>query len=324
MKSSVMKKLFFTVGILFLFVILLVYALSFVQADATEQVSCPTIEVLSENINTDIIPYDVNGDGMTDVRDVTALQMYLANFEIDVKEENLDINGDGEIDIIDATELQIILSRNSLESEDRPIITWIDDDTKGNIVEAKQLADSLDIKCTFGYVVTNLDDEILPLLNEYQNEGFHITTHSYSHSAFWKKSSMDIEKIEEDLSLSLTDEKTADFIDKDCLVIPYGNNSEELVPVFEKYCRCAVLSGGNCGRNDFSESRYAINRLFIQPEEISGKSLDTYKRIIDTAVENGDWLVFGTHSSISSEWDYDLVYEVMSYAKSKHLLRQWI
>ena len=55
---------------------------------------------------------DANGDGIINVKDVTAIQRHLANYEILTDKElgAADVNFDGKIDIDDATLLQMYLA----------------------------------------------------------------------------------------------------------------------------------------------------------------------------------------------------------------------
>ena len=53
---------------------------------------------------------DISGDGVTDVKDVTALQMHLASYVVDVDESVLDVNKDDKVDVSDVTTLQMILA----------------------------------------------------------------------------------------------------------------------------------------------------------------------------------------------------------------------
>lgn len=60
----------------------------------------------------DVIIGDANGDGIVNIRDVTAIQRHLADWEL-IPEQLLvlaDTNGNGEIDIEDATYLQMFLA----------------------------------------------------------------------------------------------------------------------------------------------------------------------------------------------------------------------
>lgn len=55
---------------------------------------------------------DANLDGIVDVKDVTAIQRYLAELEVftDKQLSAADTNGDGSVDIADATHLQMFLA----------------------------------------------------------------------------------------------------------------------------------------------------------------------------------------------------------------------
>jgi hypothetical protein len=63
-----------------------------------------------EVVEVDIMLGDANNDGALDISDVTAMQMYLAHYDIEVSEEALDVNDDGNVDINDVTALQMILA----------------------------------------------------------------------------------------------------------------------------------------------------------------------------------------------------------------------
>ena len=51
------------------------------------------------------IPGDINGDGTTNMKDLTRLFQYLANWDVDVNTPALDVNGDGSINMKDLTRL---------------------------------------------------------------------------------------------------------------------------------------------------------------------------------------------------------------------------
>ena len=53
---------------------------------------------------------DIDSDGTVDVKDVTALQMHLASYEVEINESALDVNGNSVIDVIDVTTLQMLLA----------------------------------------------------------------------------------------------------------------------------------------------------------------------------------------------------------------------
>ena len=53
---------------------------------------------------------DMNNDSVVDVKDVTSLQMHLANYGNEVSTNALDVNSDEKVDVSDATTLQMILA----------------------------------------------------------------------------------------------------------------------------------------------------------------------------------------------------------------------
>ena len=198
-----------------------------------------------------------------------------------------------------------------------PLITWVDDDTIGaSIPNVKTICDTLGIKCTFGCITKFLTSETtLNLLKEYQAEGFHITTHSNNHDRWYKDSTdgtkFTIEECEKDLILSLKILQENGFIDYNYFIAPGDCLTREGIDsILKKWCVCTVNPNGNDTNHLYANGRFNINRQFI----LKGNTASTYTTLIDKAILNGDWLIFGTHSGISSQWDGDLVQTVLQYA----------
>ena len=219
------------------------------------------------------------------------------------------------------------------ESATKPIITWIDDDTvlastKG-ISFAKQVADSLGIKCTFACITsgTNGEDGLLnttlcDTLLQYQNEGFHICTHSNTHNKdIWKSSSgvYTKENLNADIITSLKLLREKGFIDYEYLVAPWGFVTDDIKDICEKWgIKCNVNASASVANHIAGNGRYNINRTFISA--VSNADSQYYKDMIDDALINGDWLIFGTHSGMNQEtggWDSTLVTDVFQYAIDK-------
>lgn len=212
-----------------------------------------------------------------------------------------------------------------------PLITWIDDDTvrsssKG-ITFVKTLADELGIKCTFACITNTISgDDVYSvatknLLLEYQKEGFQIVSHSATHDAAWKPSSSDYSTnhIEEEITESICILKEKGFLQCDYLVTPFGAHTTEVQNIASKWCKCLINAGGAKKYNKlYGNGRYDINRVFISSVEHS--NADYYTSIIDEAIINGGWIVFGTHSGMNTEsggWSAELVKKVLQYAKDK-------
>lgn len=85
------------------------------------------IEIILKGIYVDSeLIHDINGDKRTDVMDVTTLQMYLASYDIKVKETKLDVNGDGIVDVKDVTGLQLYLAGNNPNRPGVPVYPCYD------------------------------------------------------------------------------------------------------------------------------------------------------------------------------------------------------
>ena len=98
---------------------------------------------------------------------------------------------------------------NNANKTHKKIVTWIDDDTfKEGIPKVKAICDTLGIKATFACMTQRLEDtSLIELLKSYQNEGYHITTHSNVHTTWYRvdgnKPMLTIQECEKDLIKSL-------------------------------------------------------------------------------------------------------------------------
>ena len=221
------------------------------------------------------------------------------------------------------------VSNFMLTSGNTPIFTWVDDDTDPTgVTRVKAICDTLGIKATFACVTDKLAQNsgaLATTLLGYQEEGFHITSHSHTHTKgtendpFWYPTDYtDVALSEADLIESLTTLNEYGFLDSNLFVTPGGNRNAALLKMISKWCPCVI--GANGGANHkFGTGRANINRIFIRPEAEGGETLQTYKDMIDAAVTAGDWLIFGTHSGIPAQWDETLINNVLSYALTKNV-----
>ena len=215
---------------------------------------------------------------------------------------------------------------NLLMNNNKALATWIDDDTASTtaINNVKTICDNLEIKATFGCVTNTLENSsILTLLKSLQEEGFHITSHSHTHTRgteedpFWYPTEYtDVEKCEQDLIKSLVKLQENGFLDSKYFVIPGGNQNTNLLKMIAKWCPCSILADNQLNYL-YGNGREKIHRLFIRPASQGGSTLEEYQAIIDDAYDNNEWIVFGTHSGIPEQWDATLITNVLSYAKTK-------
>lgn len=239
-----------------------------------------------------------------------------------VKNENIIYYSDSSSVFKKLNDLELNINNLLNTSVRTPIISLIDDDTNLNsIPNIKSICDDLNVKCTFACITSLINpavnesaDELIELLKSYQLEGFHITTHSNTHGTIWDSRLQDynVSACESDLIKSLLLLQSNGFLNSDYLVTPYGERSLETQKIVSKWCKTLISSYG--GTNHLGKNgRFDINRVFIQ----SSNTLNYYKECIDKAYDNGDWLIFGTHSGISSEFNAGLVKSVLEYAISK-------
>lgn len=199
----------------------------------------------------------------------------------------------------------------------KKILTWVDDDTPLEGIESvKAICDNLGIKCTFATITQNWTESILAKLHQYQKEGFHITSHTESHGRWYRDmpegTMFNAQEMEADLLTSLEKMKTEGFIDCDMLVYPgsaIGRKDVNTLGIVKKWCRCGVLAGGTTWSR-YGQGKYKINRTFIAK---SSYDASYYKGILDSVADEA-WVVLGTHSGSATDFDSNMVTEIMSYA----------
>ena len=200
-----------------------------------------------------------------------------------------------------------------------PIFTWIDDDTASdNAIESvKEICDSLGIKATFACVTNQIinNETRRNLLLEYQKQGFHVCSHSTSHASAWSPISVEDAEKETIESIMILNENG--FLEPNFIVTPFGANSAELMNRLKNWCEASVLTTE--GVNHLAQNdQFHLKRIFIK----SSNTLEYYKNYIDKAYQNGDWIIFGTHSNTPSEFDKQLVTNVLQYAIDKGMKNQ--
>ena len=198
----------------------------------------------------------------------------------------------------------------------KKILTWVDDDTPENgIATVKTICDTLGVKCTFATITQGWTDELLEMLHRYQKEGFHITSHTESHGRWYKDMPegkiFTANEMEADLLTSLEKMRLEGFIDCDMLVYPgsaIGRTDVNTMGIVKKWCRCGVVAGGTTW-SKYGQGKYKINRTFIS----KSNGAAYYTNLLDSMTDEG-WVVFGTHSGSTTDFDADMMNEILSYA----------
>ena len=215
--------------------------------------------------------------------------------------------------------LFLVLSVNVVRPQ--AFYTIIDDDAAS--VEAisaiKHIADKKGIKISFAVIASSLSrkPEVCDSLLSFQQQGFHICNHSLTHkSDIWLSTSL------ADISYEMTvSERILDslgFKSHDYLVYPFGKFSTEqtslILPIARQHFKLAFNSrGGTCSPQNFN--RYYINRFPIRKHE----NLSMVKYKIEKAVEQGDWLVFLTHSNMQRDFSPEYLEQVIDLCQAQNI-----
>lgn len=75
-----------------------------------------------------------------------------------------------------------------------------------------------------------------------------------------------------------------------------------------------MLAGGSTW-NKYGQGKYRINRTFVS----ASSDASYYKNILDI-ISDESWVVFGTHSGSATDFDPDMMTEILSYA----LENEWV
>ena len=217
---------------------------------------------------------------------------------------------------VNADKLKNILF-SACNTNPKKILTWIDDDTPlDGIQSVKTICDNLNIKCTFATITQNWTEPLIETLHQYQNEGFHITSHTESHGRWYKDmpegNMFNAQEMESDLITSLDKMRVEGFIDSDMLVYPgsaSGRTDVDTIGIVKKWCRCGVLAGGT-NWSKHGQGKYKINRTFVDTSTYDS----TYYTDILDSITDESWVVLGSHSGSTDTFDSTVMTEILSHA----------
>lgn len=213
------------------------------------------------------------------------------------------------------------------EYTDKAIATIVDDDIGAieNLEKIKAMADRQGIKITFAAITDKLDDyDKKTLLLEYQSEGFHIVSHSKTHSqAIWRKgyADFDMKEIKQEMENAVYRLQREGFEESNFLVYPYGAFPEEnhvrrdIMELAAKYHKAAFNSSTGKANYPPRTERYYLNRILIS----KNRDMEELKKTIDKEISMKGWLVFLTHSNNANEFDVVYTEGIVKYVLSKNV-----
>ena len=168
------------------------------------------------------------------------------------------------------------------------------------------------------YNTLNQIEENTPLVNllkSYQEEGFNITSHSFSHGSMWdlgKETTVNPNDVYKDIIKSYEILAKNNIFDFKNFVTPNGVKTGIPQQCVKNWSNCLISSSG--GINTGFNNRYSLNREFIEKD----KGLSYYTNLIDSCISSKGWLIFGTHSGDvtwgSNQFDVNFIKSVLQYA----------
>lgn len=265
-----------------------------------------------------------------------AFDVELAN---DMTHVRCSINPDGIKSVADATLAIDIFGAisskiNALEQKDnslfkgitRPIITIIDDDTLGydSVKLFHDVCVQNGITGTYATLtsIALSDERLIPLMQQYEQEGFHFAIHGKTQSPSYSPE-FNAAEAEKDFVEGMRQMQSANFLDWKFFIIPYGAYQSELQQMAKKWgCKCAV----GIGQNEYINKSVKVNRFYLpragfNAQETGSVTFEQLKALIDEAASNNGWVLVGTH--IYDGWTEELLTtkfaEMVQYAKNAGL-----
>ena len=206
----------------------------------------------------------------------------------------------------------------------RPIVSFLDDD--GGVpayTKLKPIAEEYGIPFTLGIITSHtlFSEENRHMLHELVDDyGFEVASHSRSHSSL---SSLSYQEQDDELRLSKQDLEEAGF-DVHTFVYPHGHYNADTLDIVPKYYESGFLFGAST-LNDSPINTYRLGRVRFDPVN-PNNALWWYKRKVDEAIRDKQWIVFATHTDTRTEvghWlegeQIEMLKELIEYIQSQNV-----
>lgn len=219
-----------------------------------------------------------------------------------------------------------------IEKYNKTAISWVDDDFNTTSVEkVKNICDGLGCKCDFAVIPSErngvgeyptdseyyFSEEILSLIKEYEELGFHIEMHPI-HKGWYGENYQGKEYVQKLLVKTIRVFKDNNILTSNCIIYPGASaDNTDVVNVCKSWLDYGITAGINNPNNGIC-NKFKLKRTFIQLDSTHTKTW--YKQKVDEAVTNGSWLIFGTHS-----YEFDdsgtIDETTMSFANLKEIIQ---
>lgn len=187
-----------------------------------------------------------------------------------------------------------------------PTAMLIDDDCGVGIYKIKEICDELSVKATFAVIPSRIDNMAQDSLRRWLQEGYGIALHGYNHE-IWK--GWTVKEVVDDLekSIALLTEKG---IHKEVkyVVPPHGCNTSAIRNAIRQ-SGYKMVTGANIVNPD--TTKFLYGRVFITKDA----DLVVMKALLEEAKKKGQFVIFGTHSSMLGEFSENKTKEVIRMTK---------
>ena len=198
--------------------------------------------------------------------------------------------------------------------------TFIDDDGSTQILtKLKPLSIKHDIPFTIALIGKFLAEGTFIKVNdalELQNElGWEVASHEYNHIPLGTVT--DPEILELEIKYSQEYIRSLGFDVKN-IVYPNGQSNKEIREMAALYYNCGVGTGH--GTNTTPVNTFNLRRVSF-PHAKANNSLQWYKNIVDTALQNNEWIIWMLHCGMAEHdaTNQQILDDLIAYIKSKNI-----
>ena len=255
---------------------------------------------------------------------VESYRQEVRNLESDVKPQLAkNVTQDLKSNIIDTSFLNVSGGQSK-----RPLVTFIDDDGAESVyTRLKPIFESKGVPCTVAIVSDwvgkenvgnqgNLKAMSREQILELQDMGWEIASHEKTHQGMTNVT--DKNTIESEI-INSKEELLKMGLKVTNLVYPFGQSNDELVNIAKNYYKSGVSTGvaGNNEINNVPIDRFNLRRVGLGSYAGQFDTLTHHKSVVDSAIENGGWLIFMTHVWAQDTSKDELIADVLDYIISK-------
>ncbi|MDU4659685.1 MAG: polysaccharide deacetylase family protein [Clostridium butyricum] len=206
------------------------------------------------------------------------------------------------------------------------VITFVDDDgSNAFLTNLKPTFDSYGCKCSLGIIPSFAGTTgymTKEILSQLQDEGYEIISHSNTHASdVFNASAIDLTTVSDvDIEKEYKDSQdwliTNGFNGFDVFVYPWGNFGTQAIrykQLARKYYKYAVNAVGSY--NETPVDNMYMDRQFLNKTQ----DISVYTALIDEAIANNAWLIFGTHGGNTSQIDGNYLGQILTYVQTKNI-----